>query len=81
MGILTIVIGGTLAGMANIMTANEVVLQTAAMNNGLRTGMDLIIRDMLQVGSGLPGGSHDHYSEWRRRHAGEYCPAPRARRS
>jgi type II secretory pathway pseudopilin PulG len=56
MGILTLVVGGTLAGMANIMAANEIVLQTAAMNNGLRTGMDLIVRDMLQVGSGLPGG-------------------------
>jgi type II secretory pathway pseudopilin PulG len=54
MGILTIVIGSTLMGMSNMMTANEMVLQTATMNNSLRTGMDLIIRDFLQVGSGLP---------------------------
>ena len=68
MGILTVVIGATLAGMANMMTANEIVLQTATMNNALRTGMDLIIRDLLQVGSGLPVGSHDHDPERRRVH-------------
>jgi prepilin-type N-terminal cleavage/methylation domain-containing protein len=56
MAILTVVIGGALAGMSNMMTANEMVLQTATMNNSLRTGMDLIIRDLLQVGSGLPSG-------------------------
>src|SRR6185295_4143140 len=58
MAILTVVIGGALAGMSNMMTANEMVLQTATMNNSLRTGMDLMIRDLLQVGSGLPTG---HY--------------------
>jgi hypothetical protein len=26
------------------------------MNNGLRTAMDLMVRDMLQVGQGLPTG-------------------------
>jgi prepilin-type N-terminal cleavage/methylation domain-containing protein len=56
MGILTVVIGAALAGMSNIMTSNAIVLQTSAMNNALRSGMDLIIRDMLQVGSGLPSG-------------------------
>ena len=57
MGVLTLVIGGTLTGMANMMTSNEIVLQTSTMNNALRTGMDLIIRDLLQVGSGLPSGT------------------------
>ena len=38
------------------MTSNEIVLQTSTMNNALRAGMDLIIRDLLQVGSGLPPG-------------------------
>jgi prepilin-type N-terminal cleavage/methylation domain-containing protein len=56
MGITAIVVGGALVGMANVMQSNDVVVQTAAMNNALRTGMDLMIRDMLQVGSGLPGG-------------------------
>jgi len=56
MAILTAVVGATLVGMANIMSANDVVIQTASMNNSLRTGMDLMIRDLLQVGSGLPSG-------------------------
>lgn len=56
MGITTIVVGGALVGMANITTSNEIVLQTSTMNNALRSGMDLIVRDMLQVGSGLPSG-------------------------
>jgi type II secretory pathway pseudopilin PulG len=56
MGILTLVIAGALSAMANITSSNETVLQTSAMNNALRTGMDLMVRDMLQVGSGLPGG-------------------------
>jgi prepilin-type N-terminal cleavage/methylation domain-containing protein len=56
MGILTVVVGGALVGMANVTSSNEVIVQTSAMNNALRTGMDLMIRDLLQVGSGLPGG-------------------------
>jgi type II secretory pathway pseudopilin PulG len=56
MGLLTVIIGATLSGMSNIMTSNEVVLQTVSMNNGIRSGMDLIVRDLLQVGSGLPSG-------------------------
>jgi len=56
MGLLTLVIGTTLSTMADVMKSNDIVQQTAAMNNGLRTSMDLIVRDMLQVGSGLPGG-------------------------
>ncbi len=56
MTLLTLIVGSSLAGMANIIQSNDVVLQMASMNNALRTGMDLMIRDMLQVGSGLPGG-------------------------
>jgi prepilin-type N-terminal cleavage/methylation domain-containing protein len=56
MGILTVIIGATLAGMTSIMQANEIVLQMTTMNNSLRSGMDLIVRDMLMVGSGLPSG-------------------------
>jgi len=54
MGILTIILGATLTGMANMMTSQEMVLQTAAMNNSTRSGADLMVRDLLQVGSGLP---------------------------
>jgi type II secretory pathway pseudopilin PulG len=56
MGLLTLVVGGALAGMSNIMTTNDIILQTANMNGALKSGMDLIVRDMLQVGSGLPSG-------------------------
>lgn len=56
MGLLTIVLGTTLSTMADVMKSNDIVQQTAAMNNGLRSSMDLIVRDLLQVGSGLPGG-------------------------
>jgi prepilin-type N-terminal cleavage/methylation domain-containing protein len=56
MAILTVIVGGALAGMANIVQSNDVVVQMTAMNNALRTGMDLMVRDMLQTGSGLPGG-------------------------
>lgn len=56
MGLLTAVIGTTLGMLSSVMKSNDIVQQTAAMNNGLRTSMDFIVRDMLQVGSGLPGG-------------------------
>lgn len=56
MALLTVVVGATLGSLSDIMKANDIVQQTAAMNNSLRSSMDLIVRDMLQVGSGLPGG-------------------------
>lgn len=54
MGIFTTIMGATLAGLSNITRSNDTVLQLASMNNSVRTGMDYIIRDLLQVGSGLP---------------------------
>lgn len=54
MGLLTLIIGTTLGGMANLARSNEVVIATANLNGALRTGMDLMIRDILQVGAGLP---------------------------
>jgi hypothetical protein len=56
MGILTLVMGATMGGLADVMRGNQMVLQMASLNNSLRSGMDLIVRDMLQVGSGLPPG-------------------------
>ena len=46
MGILTLVVSGALLGMSNVMRSNDTVVQMAAMNNALRTGMDLMIRDL-----------------------------------
>ena len=56
MGILTIIMGVALGGLADAMKANESVLQVTGMNNTLRAGMDIMVRDLLQVGSGLPPG-------------------------
>jgi hypothetical protein len=54
MGLLTVVMGATLGGLANIMKGNELVMNIASMNDSARAGMDLMVRDFLQVGSGLP---------------------------
>ncbi len=54
MGLLTVIMGATLAGLANVMKGNELVMTVASMNNSVRAGLDLMVRDLLQVGSGLP---------------------------
>jgi hypothetical protein len=56
MGIMTVVMGATMGGLAEIVKGNDTVLQMTGMNNSIRAGMDLIVRDLLQVGSGLPPG-------------------------
>ena len=54
MGIFTVIMGVTLGGLSSIMKGNELVLAISSMNNSARAGMDLMVRDLLQVGSGLP---------------------------
>ncbi len=54
MTILTVIMGATLGGLSDIMKANQNVMMVATTNNTLRGGMDLMVRDLLQVGSGLP---------------------------
>jgi len=54
MGLLTVIMGATLGGLSSIMKGNEIVMAVATMNNAVRAGLDLIVRDLLQVGSGLP---------------------------
>jgi hypothetical protein len=54
LGLTTLVMGTALAGLADVMKGNEQVMTIAAMNNSLRSGMDLMVRDMLQAASGLP---------------------------
>lgn len=56
MGIMTLVMGATMGGLADIVKGNDAVLQMTTMNTSLRAGMDLVVRDLLQVGSGLPPG-------------------------
>ena len=45
-----------MAAMNNAIRASEVATLTTNMNQGLRTAMDIMVRDMLQVGQGLPSG-------------------------
>jgi prepilin-type N-terminal cleavage/methylation domain-containing protein len=54
--IMVTVLGATMVAMNNALRANETAVLVTSMNNTLRTGMDLMIRDLLQVGSGLPPG-------------------------
>jgi prepilin-type N-terminal cleavage/methylation domain-containing protein len=56
MGLTLIIMASTLAAMQNAIRASEVATLTTNMNQGLRTAMDIMVRDMLQVGQGLPSG-------------------------
>ena len=56
MAVTTVILSATMAAMTNAINATESAKQITDMNNGLRTAMDLMVRDMLQVGQGLPGG-------------------------
>jgi prepilin-type N-terminal cleavage/methylation domain-containing protein len=55
-GIMTVIMGSTMGALSQAMKANETAMLVTSMNNTLRTGMDLMIRDLLQVGSGMPVG-------------------------
>jgi prepilin-type N-terminal cleavage/methylation domain-containing protein len=57
MGLTTVVMGVTMAGLSDAMRANDMVVNITTMNNGLRLAMDLMVRDLLQTGSGL-GKAH-----------------------
>ena len=56
MAITTIILGATMLAMSDAIKATESAQQITDLNNGLRTAMDLMVRDLLQVGQGLPGG-------------------------
>ena len=56
MGIMSLVMGGVFSAMTEAMRANETVKLSTGMNNNLRVAMDLIVRDMIQAGQGLPAG-------------------------
>jgi prepilin-type N-terminal cleavage/methylation domain-containing protein len=56
MGLTLVIMASTLAAMNNAIRASEVATLTTNMNQGLRTAMDIMVRDMLQVGQGLPSG-------------------------
>jgi prepilin-type N-terminal cleavage/methylation domain-containing protein len=54
--ISTVILGTTIAAMLNAVRANDTAVLVTGMNNNLRTAMDLVTRDLLQVGQGLPTG-------------------------
>jgi prepilin-type N-terminal cleavage/methylation domain-containing protein len=56
MAITSVILGATMMAMSDAARATESATQITDLNNGLRTAMDLIVRDLLQVGQGLPGG-------------------------
>ncbi len=53
-GLLSLIMGATLAGLASATQSYSTVMNMTSMNSSIRTGLDLMVRDMLQVGSGLP---------------------------
>lgn len=56
MGVSSLVMAGGFAAMTSAQRANHTVKQVTGMNNNLRVGMDLIVRDLIQAGQGLPSG-------------------------
>jgi hypothetical protein len=54
MGVFTVIMGATLAGLSDVINGNNLIMSVATVNNAARSGMDLMVRDLLQVGSGLP---------------------------
>jgi prepilin-type N-terminal cleavage/methylation domain-containing protein len=56
MAITTVILGATMMAMNNATSAAQTAAQIADLNAGLRTAMDLMVRDVLQVGQGLPSG-------------------------
>ena len=56
MGITVAILGATMTTMTSVIKINQSALLMTSMNNNLRTGMDLMTRDLLQVGQGLPTG-------------------------
>lgn len=56
MGLMSLVMGGAFAALTESTRANETVKLVTGMNNNIRVGMDLLVRDLIQVGQGLPSG-------------------------
>src|SRR5262245_26043007 len=56
MAITTIILGTTMYAMNDAIKATDSAKQLTDLNNGLRTAMDMMVRDALQIGQGLPTG-------------------------
>jgi prepilin-type N-terminal cleavage/methylation domain-containing protein len=58
--VTTLVLGATFAAMNDAMRTSDGAIMLTNMNYGLRTSMDIVVRDLLQVGQGLPSGRVIH---------------------
>jgi prepilin-type N-terminal cleavage/methylation domain-containing protein len=56
MAITTVILGATMVAMNDAVMATDSAKQVTDLNAGLRTATDLVVRDLLQVGQGLPTG-------------------------
>lgn len=56
MGIMLVVLGGTFTAMTNAMRAEQTARSLTTLNGHLRSSMDLVVRDFLQIGQGLQTG-------------------------
>ena len=58
--------GATLTALTNAYRATESAKSRIGLNNNLRIGVDLIVRDLIQVGQGMPTGPDRAGAERRR---------------
>jgi prepilin-type N-terminal cleavage/methylation domain-containing protein len=58
MGIMLLVMAGTFTAMTNAMRAEQGARSITVLNSNLRSSMDLVVRDFLQVGQGLQTGRY-----------------------
>ena len=56
LAITLLIMAGTMRAVSDAMRSSELAQATTSMNQGLRTAMDIMVRDMLQIGQGLPSG-------------------------
>jgi prepilin-type N-terminal cleavage/methylation domain-containing protein len=56
MAIMLVVMGATLSALTDALHANEAVTEMADLEDNLRAGMNLMVRDLVQAGSGIPIG-------------------------
>ncbi len=56
MAVMAVVMSGVMSVMMDVTVAKDTVSLTTTTNQNLRVAMDLIVRDLLQTGQGLPNG-------------------------
>ncbi len=56
MAIVLVIMGGTLTALRDGYRATESATNILGLNNNMRIGVDLLVRDFIQVGQGLPPG-------------------------